>query len=151
MGFFRRLFGMGPAKVDSRYFPFYVYSQRCNEPLAGKIDTMNELSISEDADAAWYSRKVVHSSGRARCFDQIEVEVWFDANKAPVRRNVTGGLWLEADEYDRLVKAQASTLVDDAPGAAAATAPSAPAGGNEPAQNSIQDSTEMPGGNQNIG
>lgn len=151
MGFFRRLFGMSPAKEDSRYFQFYVYSQRCNEPLAGKIDTMNEMSVSEEADAAWYSRKVMHTTGHKRCFDQIEVEVWFDAQKRPLRREVTGGLWLEADEYDRLVKAQASTLVDDAPGAAASTTPVESGDQTEPAQDSIQDSSEMPGGNQNIG
>lgn len=151
MGFFKRLFGMGAAKEETRFLPFYVYSRRCNEPLAGKIDTMNELSIAEEGDAAWYARKVVQTTGRNRCFDSIEVEIWFDQNKQPLRRNVTGGQWLEFDEYDRLVKARASTLVDDTPGAAAATAPSAPAENQEPAQNSIRDTREMPGGNQNTG
>lgn len=152
MGFFRRLFGMDSAKADNRFYHFYVHSQRCNEPLAGKFDTMNELSVSEDADAEWYARKVMQTSGNHRCFDQIEVEVWFDAKKVPVRHQISGGLWLERDEYDRLIKARASTLVDDTPGSAADVAPLPLSDeGQEPAQNSIRDSTQVPGGNQNKG
>jgi hypothetical protein len=60
-------------------------------------------------------RKVFHTSGRGRCFDQVELSLWLDARKQIVRHEVKGGMWLEPDEYERLRIAQASTLEDDGP------------------------------------
>ncbi len=115
MGFFQRLFGFGAPKADTRHLPVYVYSQRCAEGIAGTIDTMNELSASDDATAPWFVRKVLHTSGRGRCFDQVELSLWLNANKQVVRHEVKGGMWLEPDEYERLRIATASTLEDDNP------------------------------------
>lgn len=102
MGFFQRLAdlfrgGGGPSQSD-RYVSFYVLSRRCNEPLAGQVDLFNELSIAE-AEYDFYARKVLHTSGHKRCFDQVEVELWFDAKKKLAHHEVHGGRWLNAGEY----------------------------------------------------
>ncbi|RIK38423.1 MAG: hypothetical protein DCC55_21235 [Chloroflexi bacterium] len=80
----------------------YLLSRRCNEPIAGQVDLLNELSLTEEgSDHAYYSRKVFSTSGRNRCFDQVEVELWFDQNKNVVEHQVQGGRWLDQAEYEQ--------------------------------------------------
>ena len=45
-------------------------------------------------------RKVLHTSGKNRCFDQVEVEIWLNTKKQIVRQEVHGGQWLTAEEYE---------------------------------------------------
>jgi hypothetical protein len=101
MNLFQRiaqLFRGGPTPTSNRFFPIYVLSRRCNEPIAGQLDLLNELSL--DEDDAYYGRKVLHTTGERRCFDQVEVLLWFDRSKQLLRHEVQGGRWLEADEYE---------------------------------------------------
>ena len=84
----------------NRMLTVYALSRRCDEPVAGQIDLFNELSRTEDeGDSTFYTRKVLHTSGEKRCFDQVEVELWFDRNKNISNHDVTGGRWLEEHEY----------------------------------------------------
>ncbi|MEZ4860316.1 MAG: hypothetical protein R3C14_03385 [Caldilineaceae bacterium] len=102
MNFLQRiaqLFRGGAGGGGDRHFPIYVMSRRCREPLAGQVDMLNELSVVEEDDAAYYTRKVLHTAGQQRCFDQVEVLLWFDGNKQLLRQEVWGGSWLEADAY----------------------------------------------------
>ncbi len=105
MNFLKRLAslftGGGGGGTNSRFYPIYVLSRRCNEPITGQIDLLNELSLTEEDDSAYYGRKVLHTSGERRCFDQVEVLLWFDRNKRLLRQEVWGGTWLEADAYER--------------------------------------------------
>lgn len=105
MNFFQRiaqLFTGGGGGNDGRFLPIYVLSRRCNEPIAGQLDLLNELSLAEeDAEGAYYGRKVLHTSGERRCFDQVEVLLWFNNNKQLLRHEVSGGRWLAADEYEQ--------------------------------------------------
>lgn len=104
MNIFKRIanfFQGGGTTRNNRYFPIYVLSRRCREPLVGQIDLLNELSLTEEDDDTLYTRKVLHTSGRTRCFDQVEVLLWFDKNKQLLRQEVWGGTWLEAEEYER--------------------------------------------------
>ncbi|MEZ4616393.1 MAG: hypothetical protein R2867_12945 [Caldilineaceae bacterium] len=105
MSLFQRianLFRGGGGSGDSRFLPLYVLSRRCNEPITGQLDLLNELSIAEEEDdAAYYGRKVLHTSGERRCFDQVEVQLWFNGNKQLLRQEVIGGRWLEATAYEQ--------------------------------------------------
>jgi len=100
MGFFDRLanlFSGGASK--ERMLPIYVYSRRCREAVAGTVDRMSELSQPDESDHSFYVRKVLHTSGRNRCFDQVEVQIWFDKNKQVAQHEVQGGDWLTEEEY----------------------------------------------------
>jgi len=105
MSLFQRianLFTGGGGGSDGRFLPVYVLSRRCNEPIAGQLDLLNELSLADDEeDAAYYGRKVLHTSGERRCFDQVEVLLWFSSNKQLLRQEVTGGRWLDLEEYEQ--------------------------------------------------
>ena len=120
MGFLTRFFnafsGKAPTGSD-RYLPIYVLSRRCQEPIAGQVDLMNEVSLADDG--GYYVRKGLHASGKNRCFDQVEVELWLDLKKRVVRHEVQGGQWLTAEEYEaevaRLAAAEAEAQpADDA-------------------------------------
>ncbi|MCB0061778.1 MAG: hypothetical protein KDE19_06680 [Caldilineaceae bacterium] len=105
MNLFQRianLFRGGGSGSDGRFLPIYVRSRRCNEPIAGQLDLLNELSLTDDeGDAAYYGRKVLHTSGERRCFDQVEVFLWFNNSKQLLRHEVQGGEWLEAEAYEQ--------------------------------------------------
>lgn len=83
-----------------RNLPIYVLSRRCNEPIAGQVDIYNELSQNED-ESGYYCRKVLHTGGESRCFDQIEVNLWFDSRKTLTEHEVVGGRWLTEAEYEQ--------------------------------------------------
>jgi hypothetical protein len=108
MAFLQRLFGFfrgsGGSRPSGRGLPIYVLSRRCNEPIAGQVDLFNELSLTDEGDAALYARKVLHTSGDRRCFDQVAVHLYFDSNKRLLRYEVEGGRWLEEEEYHREVE-----------------------------------------------
>lgn len=110
MGFLQRLtslFSSRPA-ADRRYLLIYVLSLRCREPIAAQVDLMNELSLAEEGAPSYFARKVLHSSGRNRCFDQVEVQLWFDGNKQVVSHEVAGGRWLSEEEYHQAVAERAA-------------------------------------------
>jgi hypothetical protein len=84
----------------SRYLDIYVFSRRCREPLHGQVDLYNEVSASEEGGYAYYTRKVLHTSGDRRCFDQVEVNLYFDQNKKLAHHEIVGGSWLSEAEYE---------------------------------------------------
>ncbi len=53
MNLFKRLAGLfsggGGTSAGGRYLTIYLLSRRCNEPVSGQVDTLNELSQSDDA------------------------------------------------------------------------------------------------------
>ena len=102
MGFlaklFGPLFGKGPGGSE-RYLPVYALSHRCREAVAGQVDLMNEISLDDESKGGYYVRKVLHTSGRGRCFAEVEVELWLDGKKQVVRQEVHGGRALTAEEY----------------------------------------------------
>lgn len=114
MSFFQRLAALFSGRPSSgqRYLTIYVLSNRCREPIVAQIDTLNELSLTDEGEHPYFVRKLLHSSGRNRCFDQVEVQVWFDKNKHIAAKEVSGGRWLEQDEYEAVVEAQAQAKVE---------------------------------------
>ena len=91
--------GGGKPSADKRYLTIYVLSRRCNEPVSGQVDLLNELSRSDDSEYAWYSRKVLHTTGERRCFSQVEISLFFNQDKQIIKHEVEGGRWLTAEEY----------------------------------------------------
>jgi hypothetical protein len=104
---FGPLFGRTPSGSD-RYLAIYALSHRCHEAVAGQVDLMNEVSLDDENAGGYYVRKVLHTSGKGRCFGEVEFELWLDSKKRLVRQEVHGGRWLSVDEYEgELVAAEA--------------------------------------------
>lgn len=125
MSFLSKLFGPlfgQPPSGSNRYLPIYALSHRCREAVTGQVDLMNELSLDDESKGGFYVRKVLHTSGRGRCFAEVELELWLDGNKRIVRQEVHGGRWLTAEEYAaELAREKAEQEAAEAEAAAAQT------------------------------
>jgi hypothetical protein len=91
--------GGGSSRGDKRYLTVYALSRRCNEPISGQVDLLNELSKPDEGEYAYYTRKVLHTTGEHRCFSQVEINLYFNQEKQVVHHEVEGGRWLTGDEY----------------------------------------------------
>jgi hypothetical protein len=104
MGFLKKLsalFSGGGTQSDSRYaHREYIRCSRCGEALVARVDVRNDLTPTYDeGEGAYYARKGVVGSGKTRCYQTMEVELYFDAQRNLVSRYVTGGEFITADEY----------------------------------------------------
>ena len=95
MGFIQkvaRIFSTPDAAEEASYW-IETKCNRCGEIIRARVDLRNDLSIEfgeGDAKSTYYTRKVlIGESGR--CFQRIEVELTFDADKNLIHREVNGG------------------------------------------------------------
>jgi hypothetical protein len=96
MGFLKKLFGGGvSAKPDKRYYTFNVKCKRCGEVIEGRVDLDNDLSLDYEGDSTvYYVRKGL--IGNNRCFQQIEVEMKFTAERTLIEQQATGGQFIDS-------------------------------------------------------
>jgi hypothetical protein len=102
----KALTGGGSAGQQSEVHWVYVQCRRCGEPLKGRIDLRNEVSLA-DSGEGWIVRKGLVGSGARRCFQTVEVTLTFDSQKQQVvEHEINGGTFLTEDEYEGLLKEQ---------------------------------------------
>lgn len=79
----------------------YIRCSRCGERIAVRVDLQSELSPQyEGGEGAYYVRKGVFGSGETRCFQKIEVELFFDPDRRLVSRYISGGEFITRDEFE---------------------------------------------------
>lgn len=94
------LFGGSDRKEDRNAHWEYVRCSRCGEKLRVRVDPRSELTPQyEDGESAYYARKGVYGSGKNRCFQMVEVELFFDSSRRLTSRYVTGGEFIARDEF----------------------------------------------------
>jgi hypothetical protein len=94
MGFLKKLFtGGAPAQSRSDFYPFAVTCNRCGEVIEGRVNLSNDLSADYENGDVYHVRKVLMGSGR--CFQQVEVELKFDASRNLLEKHVQGGRFVE--------------------------------------------------------
>lgn len=86
--------GGSAARSDKHMLEFTVRCRRCGELLTGKVDLQNDLSQDYEREA-YFVRKLISGSGANRCFEQVEVQFTFDANKHLVEREIVGGVFVD--------------------------------------------------------
>jgi hypothetical protein len=80
-------------KADSEALWIAVKCNRCGEVTRARIDLRNDLSVEYDEAGGlptYFCRKVLMGEG-GRCFQRMEVELTFDANRNLVSYEVGGG------------------------------------------------------------
>lgn len=95
MNFFRKLFASTP-KNNDKFYPLKVRCLRCGEILEGQVNMGSELSVEygeNDNSNSFFVRKVL--MGKGRCFQQVEVELTFDANRNLQDKKILGGKFVE--------------------------------------------------------
>lgn len=83
-------------KPDEKVMWVSVKCHRCGEIIQGRVDLRNELSAQyeEDGRTTYFCRKELMSD-TGRCFQRIEVELTFDANRRLQQRQVRGGSFVD--------------------------------------------------------
>ena len=76
----------------------YVHSHRCKEYLSTRIFLNRDLS--EKDDEGFIARKTLVGDGRNRCFERVEVILHFDARRNLIDREIAGGEFISAEEYE---------------------------------------------------
>jgi len=104
MGLLKKLFSSGGTRSQREegrnVHREYVRCSRCGEKLSVRVDLSNELTPQYDeGEGAYYVRKGVVGAGQARCFQTIEVELYFSAERQLVSRYITGGEFITREEF----------------------------------------------------
>ncbi len=110
MDFLKKLFGGGGGAAASRGdsgIYFYIRPHTCKEVLRVRIDRNNDLSATDD-NSGFFCRKLARSSDY-HCNRQIEIELWFDANRQLQNSEVMGGLMVTEADYQAWIESQASS------------------------------------------
>lgn len=83
------------APASSRaLFPVAVRCRRCGELLTIQVNLANDLSQDYQRNV-FFVRKLISGSGANRCFQQIEVQLTFDADKHLLDREISGGVFVD--------------------------------------------------------
>lgn len=78
----------------------YARCSRCGEEIPVRVDLRNELTPQYgEGEGAYYVRKGVVGGGETRCFQTIEVRLYFDAQKRLVSRYISGGEFITEEEF----------------------------------------------------
>ena len=100
MGFVKQLTDLFSGKGEGNIHREYVRCARCKEKLAVRVNLANELTPQYgEGEGAYYVHKGVSGSGENRCFQTIELELYFDYEKHLASRYITGGEFITADEF----------------------------------------------------
>jgi hypothetical protein len=101
MGFIKQLTDFFSRDKDPDAHREYVRCSRCGEKIAVRVDLGGELTPQfGEGEGAYYVRKGIVGSGKTRCFQTIEIELYFDTTKRRVSRYITGGEFITKEEFD---------------------------------------------------
>ena len=80
--------------LRSSFHTFTVKCNRCGETITGHVNLNNDLSPDYEGEReVYFARKVL--IGEGKCFQQVEVELRFDANKQLLEKQIHGGRFVE--------------------------------------------------------
>ncbi|UCC85863.1 MAG: hypothetical protein JSV81_13485 [Anaerolineales bacterium] len=85
----------GQARDRTGYW-IYVRCGRCGEAIKARVDLYNDLSIREKGDFRANKTLV----GSRRCFERIEVMLTFNQNRRLSGREIVGGDFITAGEFE---------------------------------------------------
>ncbi len=81
-----------PAQYRTPLYPISVRCSRCGEVISARVNLHHDLSLLDEAGpggSAYLSRKTLVGSGR--CFQRIEVELYFNRDRRLVYHEIRGG------------------------------------------------------------
>jgi len=101
MRFLKRLSNpfSAPGKPGDYVYWITAKCNRCGEIIRARVDLRNDLSINygdRDEDTTYFCRKML--IGSQQCYQQIEIELTFDARRKLIQQEIRGGKFVEEDE-----------------------------------------------------
>jgi len=108
MDFLKKIFGGGGegGSSDSSGMYFYVRPKGCDEVIRVRVDRNNDLS-DDDAGGYWV-RKLVRGTSY-KCM-QVELQLFFDAQRSLRNSEVSGGALVSEKEYAAWAAGQQAKL-----------------------------------------
>ena len=98
MGFLdslKSLFSGGGGGDENSAYWLYVRCRRCGEVIKSRVDLRNDLSLRDEGGYV-VSKTLV---GSRHCFQRVEVTLSFDEQRQLVDREISGGEFVTAEEY----------------------------------------------------
>ena len=96
----QRIFGVSAPRGDDGIY-LYVRCNRCGDRVRVRIGSTSELQQEFDGEsdrvAGYFVRKMVVDQ---RCFRPIEVTMRFDRGRHETQREIEGGTFLTAEEFE---------------------------------------------------
>lgn len=95
MSLFKRVSSLLSSKSGTPAEWVAVKCNRCGEVIRARINLYNDLSLEYDESGKeiYFCRKML--MGEGRCFQRIEVELTYDANRKLLSREISGGQFVE--------------------------------------------------------
>ncbi len=98
MSFLKRLSNLfaAPGKAEDASYWIQVKCDRCGEVIQARLDLRNDLSSNYGdtaEDTTYFCRKVL--MGSQHCYQQIEVDLTFDARHKLIQKEISGGKFIE--------------------------------------------------------
>lgn len=96
MDLFKKLTNLfsSSGKTDPDAYWIVTRCNRCGEVIRTRVSLSNDLSVEYEGDeTSYFCRKVL--MGEGRCFQRVEVELTFDANRRLVNREISGGQFVD--------------------------------------------------------
>ena len=101
MGLFDRIakYLSSSGSEDENAYWVYVRCNRCEEQIRSRVNLSNDLSVEYEGKngQTYRCRKTI--VGRTGCFQRIEVELTFNKNRKTIDRQISGGEFIEEEEY----------------------------------------------------
>jgi hypothetical protein len=97
MSIFEKISAIFKAPIQDYSYWITVRCKRCGEIIKARVDLRNDPSINYDDErgTVYYCRKVL--IGEEYCFEKIEVELIFDANRKLIDRHIVGGEFIDEE------------------------------------------------------
>lgn len=96
----RQTFGGGSKDSSpSSFYDVQVRCRRCGEILTARINLANDLSVDYERNT-YHVRKLLVGTGASRCFERVELELTFDADRQLLHREAIGGTFVESSPAD---------------------------------------------------
>jgi len=111
MGFLKKIFGGGGGGTakdasadvkasgvsgDPAGMYFYIQPDNCDEVVRLRVNRDNDLSLNDD-DSGYWVHKVVRG---AKCFNGVDVDLYFDMSKRLKDSTLKGGKLVEEAAYN---------------------------------------------------
>jgi hypothetical protein len=96
MGFLDSLKSMFAGESQPQGEVIYVRCKKCGEIIQSRIDIHNHLS--QQDDGTYLVRKTL--VGNQRCFERLEVTLYYNAQRHLVDQQVVRGDFVTAEEYE---------------------------------------------------
>jgi len=101
MGFLKKLSQLFASDSEDNIHREYVRCSRCGEKIAVRVNLSSELTPQYgEGEGAYHVRKGVLGSGETRCFQTIEVDLYFDQDKRLISRYITGGEFITREAFE---------------------------------------------------